>query len=400
MQTESLQINKNPSKIETMIYPSQIEISQKALKNNLLFLKTFYGESVRISSVVKANAYGHGIEQFVPLAENCGIDHFSVFSIDEAYRVKRSLKNHADIMIMGWIAPQDIEWAIRNDIEIYVFELLTLEKAVESARNQDKKALIHLEIETGMNRTGLTYEAMKKAVRFIHKNNDFIQVRGLCTHYAGAESISNYVRVQGQIKNFNRTHKWLVKRGIVPDMLHTACSAASIAYPKTHFDMVRIGILQYGFWPSPETFIHYNHDKSDKTDPLERVLSWKSRIMSLKTVKSGEFVSYGNTYLAKDDIQIAIIPTGYSHGYSRSLSNQGRALIKGERLAVIGMVNMNMLIADVSGIDNLKLGDEVVFIGKQQEKEISVSSFVEFSDQMNYELLARLPQNIPRIVVN
>jgi alanine racemase len=389
-----------PVKSKEMIFPSRIEISQSALQKNFSFLRNYYGEGVRISSVVKANAYGHGIEQFVPLAENCGIDHFAVFSIDEAIRVKKNLKNHADIMIMGWIAPQDVEWAVINEIELYVFELVTLEKAIEGAKKHGKRALIHIEIETGMNRTGLAPVHLKRAVEIIHQNAGFLRVRGLCTHYAGAESISNYVRVQSQIKNFSRTYKWLAKRAIIPDILHTACSAASIAYPKTHFDMVRIGILQYGFWPSPETFIYYNHGSRDKSDPLERVLSWKSQVMSLKSVKSGEFVSYGTTYLAKDDLQIAIIPTGYSHGYSRSLSNQGRVLIKGERVAVIGMVNMNMLIADVTGIENVELGDEVVFIGKQEGKEISVSSFVEFSDQMNYELLARLPQNIPRVVVN
>jgi alanine racemase len=383
-----------------MIYPSQIEISQSALEKNLRFLRNYYGEFVRFSSVVKANAYGHGIEQFVPIAEGCGIDHFSVFSVDEAEKVKQSLKNHADIMIMGWVAPQDVDWAVSNQLEFYVFELITLEKAIESAKKYEKKALIHLEIETGMNRTGLSSPDLKKAVDMIHKNQDFLIIRGLCTHYAGAESISNYVRVQRQIKNYNRTYKWLAKRGIVADIMHTACSAASIAYPKTHYDMVRIGILQYGFWPSPETFIYYNHGSSDKTDPLHRVLSWKSRVMSIKSVKAGEFVSYGTTYLAKDDIQIAIVPTGYSHGYSRSLSNQGRVLIKGERVAVIGMVNMNMLIADITGLEHVEIGDEVVFIGKQDDKEISVSSFIEFSDQMNYELLARLPQNIPRIVVN
>lgn len=383
-----------------MYYPSYIEISKSAIKNNITFLRELYGDGIRISSVVKANAYGHGIAQFVPVVESCGIDHFSVFSIDEAQAVRKALKNHADIMIMGWIHPSDIEYAIKQHFEIYVFEPETLETAVKLARKFEQPAIVHLEIETGMNRTGLTNIELRHLLKIISDNPDYIHIRGVCTHYAGAESISNYVRIQQQIKQFNRTYKWLAKRSIVPDMIHTACSAASIAYPKTHMDMVRIGILQYGFWPSPETFIHYTSGKLHKQDPLQRVISWKSRVMSLKSVKAGEFVSYGTTYLAKGDINIAIIPTGYSHGYSRDLSNQGRVLINGHRVGVVGMVNMNMLIVDVTGIEGIEIGNEVVIVGRQDENEITVASFIEFSDQMNYELLARLPQNIPRYVVD
>lgn len=383
-----------------MFYPSYIEISKSAIENNITFLRGLYGDGIRISSVVKANAYGHGIAQFVPVVESCGIDHFSVFSMDEAQAVRKALKNHADIMVMGWIHPDDIEFAILQGIEIYVFEPGTLETALKIARKLQRAVIVHLELETGMNRTGLTNVELRQLLKIIRDNPEFIHVRGVCTHYAGAESISNYVRIQQQIKQFNRTYKWLAKRGVVPDMIHTACSAASVAYPKTHMDMVRVGILQYGFWPSPETFIHFTSGQIHKQDPLQRVISWKSRVMSLKSVKAGEFVSYGTTYLAKDDINIAVVPTGYSHGFSRDLSNQGRVLIKGQRVGVVGMVNMNMLIVDVTGIEGIEIGDEVVIIGKQDENEITVASFIEFSDQMNYELLARLPQNIPRYVVD
>jgi alanine racemase len=383
-----------------MKYPSIIEISKSALRHNLAFLKTLLKPGVKISSVVKSNAYGHGISVFVPVAEACGIDHFSVFSLDEAYWVKKSLLNHADIMIMGWIAINDIIHAVEQDFEFYVFEREILEAAIAAAKKIGKKAHIHLEIETGMNRTGLEGKELNKVVKLINESRHHLVIKGLCTHYAGAESVSNYLRVNNQFKRFTQKQKLLAGKGIQPEYLHTACSAACIAYPKTQMDLVRIGILQYGFWPGPETFIYYVNKKSDKSDPLKRILSWKSRIMSIKNVKQGEFVSYGTTYLAKNDMKIAIIPTGYSHGYSRSLSNQGRVLIHEQRVGVIGMVNMNMLIADITGIENVNLGDEVVFIGRQGDKEITVASFTEFSDQLNYELLARLPLNIPRFIVN
>ncbi|MBE0639632.1 MAG: alanine racemase [Bacteroidales bacterium] len=383
-----------------MHFPSIIEISKSALRHNISFLQSYLQPGVRISSVVKANAYGHGVSVFVPLAEEFGIDHFSVFSLDEAFNVRKSLKNHADIMVMGWVDPKDIPWAVEHDTEFYVFEMDTLHAALNAAKFNRKQAKVHLEVETGMNRTGLSVRDLKKAMKLITENVAYFNIRGLCTHYAGAESISNYLRVIHQLKRFNQKRKLLLHNGIVPAFNHTACSAACVAYPKTQMDMVRIGILQYGFWPSPETFIHYIHGRNDKTDPLQRVLSWKSKIMSIKDVSEGEFVSYGTTYLAKSDMRIAIIPAGYSHGYSRSLSNQGRVLISNQRVGVIGTVNMNMLIADITGLEDAKIGDEVVFIGRQGDKVINVSSFTELSDQLNYELLARLPMNIPRIIVD
>jgi alanine racemase len=383
-----------------MHYPSVIELSKSALENNFSFLREYYGKDVRISSVVKANAYGHGIQQFVPVAESCGIDHFSVFSLDEAVQVRKVLKNHADVMVMGWIDPADVEAAVADEYEFFVFEPEVLTLALEASKKTGKKAKIHLEIETGMNRTGLTSLELKKSVKVLKQNPTHFIIRGLCTHYAGAESISNYFRIQKQYKSYHRTYKWLARQGIVPDIMHTACSAASVAYPKTRMDMVRVGILQYGFWPSPETFIYYTHGNHTNHNPLSHVISWKSSVMSIKPVKSGEFVSYGTTYLAKEDMTIAIIPTGYSTGYSRSLSNQGRVLIHGQRVGVVGMVNMNMLVIDITGMEGVEIGDEVVFIGVQGEQEITVASFVEFSDQLNYEILARLPQNIPRIVVD
>ncbi|MEA2106083.1 MAG: alanine racemase, partial [Bacteroidota bacterium] len=286
------------------------------------------------------------------------------------------------------------------DLEFFVFEIIKLEKAAEKAKKLNKVAKIHIEVETGLNRTGFTQKQLVKVVKFIKENRDLFYIKGLCTHYTGAESIANHVRIQKQIRKYNQLYKWLNNRDIIPEIRHTACSAAAITYPRTRMDMVRVGILQYGFWPTRETFIQYIHKRMDKTDPLMRVLSWKSQIMSIKKVKTGEFVSYGTAYFAQEEKIIAIVPVGYSHGYSRSLSNQGRVIIDGQRAPVIGVVNMNMLIADVTHIPGVKRGDEVILIGVDNGIEITLASFADFNNQLNYELLARLPMNIPRKVIN
>lgn len=377
---------------------SVIELDQKALQSNIDFLRTEFGSRVKISSVVKGNAYGHGIEEFIPMAEKCGIDHFSVFSANEALCVWKYKSKSTKVMIMGFVDDHEIDWAVNNDIEFYVFELGRLKNAIKSAGELGKTANVHIEVETGMNRTGFQKKTLTEVVKLINDNKKLIRVRGLCTHYAGAESIANHVRVQKQYRNFIRIYNWLVDQGIQPEIKHTASSAAAMTYAKTRMDMVRVGILQYGLWPGVETLIHFLSRKKEKLDPLQRVISWKTKIMSIKDVRQGEFVSYGTSYFATDDKRIAIIPVGYSYGYSRSLSNSGRVLIGGQRVLIIGNVNMNMIIADITNLPEVKVGDEVVLIGSQGDSAISVASFTGLSDQLNYELLSRLPVKITRII--
>ena len=383
-----------------MFASSFITLSKSALKQNLDFIRDLIGNNTTLSSVVKGNAYGHGIETFVPMAVECGITHFSVYNAEEAFRVKEVLgKNSADIMIMGMIANDEIEWAVANDIEFYVFEIDRLEKTIEISSRVGKKARIHLEVETGMNRTGLNSNQLRKAKALLQKYDSNIEVKGICTHFSGAESITNYVRIRKQITNFNRITRWLIKNDVHIGTRHTSCSAAIINYPMTMFDMVRVGIMQYGFWPSKETQINYLSRNRENMNPLKRLITWKSKVMSIKGVKAGEFIGYGTTFLAENDMKVASIPVGYADGFSRSLSNTGRVLIHGVRVSVVGIINMNTMLVDITHVPKTKKGDEVVLIGEQGKLEITLASFGEMSNLMNYELLTRLPSRIPRMVV-
>lgn len=375
---------------------SLIEISQSAIENNIEFIKRLLKPNVRLSTVIKGSAYGHGIEYIVPMAEKAGVDHFSVFSADEARVAKRVCKSSTELMVMGFVDEDDKDWVLENEVSFFVFQMDDLKDFIERAKKTGRKANIHIEIETGMNRTGFNRTQLKRIIPILKENSEYLNIKGVCTHYAGAESIANHVRVQKQITRFNQAYKYLLQEGIHPAIRHTACSAATVAYPKTQMDMVRVGILTYGFWPSKETQIHYLHKTKDKINPLQQIITWKSKVMSLKSVKQGEFIGYGTTYMALENKKIAMVPVGYSHGFSRSLSNQGYILINGQRVVVIGMINMNMATVDVTYLKNVKVGDEVVIIGKQGENYITVSSFGELSEQVNYELLTRLPLQIKR----
>ena len=379
---------------------SVIQLSKKAIQANLSFLQTTFGKNVTISSVIKGNAYGHGIKEFVSVAHECRISHFSAFDAEEAKIVFETLQNKVTIMIMGFIADSDLEWAIINGIEFFVFEKIRLQKAIKVAKKLKSIAKIHIEVETGMNRTGFDKTELNWVLSTMKKEAQFIEFAGLCTHYAGAESFSNYFRVNKQIELYNQIYNQFVAENVIPKIRHTACSAASMMFPETRMDLVRIGIMQYGLWPSPEVLIHFLNSKKKQIDPLKRVISWESEVMSTKKVNSGDFIGYGTSYMAAKKMTIAIIPIGYSHGYSRSLSNHGRVLINGKICTVIGTVNMNMISVDVTDAGVVLKGNVVTLIGTQDKTSITIASFSDFSNQLNYELLTRIAKPIPRQIID
>jgi len=384
-----------------MLQPSWIELDSAALRKNIRYLKKRIGKYSTFVSVIKGNAYGHGIEEFIPLAEAAGIRHFAVYDAYEAYRALQIKRQDSHLIILGMLDNDQLDWVIDHEIAFYIFNLDRLHAAIEVARAQKKKARIHLELETGMYRTGLEEAELPQIIAMIKKNARFLIVEGICTHFAGAESIANFSRIQEQLAIFCRLRKYLKKTGISALNYHSACSAAALIYPHTIMDMVRFGIAQYGFWPSMETKMKnlLSEEAKFTRDPLKTVLSWKSRIMSIKCVERGNFVNYGNAYLATKNMRLATIPIGYYHGYNRNLSNFGHVLVRGKKADVVGMVNMNMFMINVSHIPGVKAGDEVVLIGKQGESQISVASFSELTNMVNYELLARLPYQIPRKVI-
>lgn len=387
--------------IKTMVkHSSYIEISQSSLKKNVNFLRKLVGPKVRISSVVKANAYGHDIRTFVPMAEKAGLSHFSTASSFEAEEVDEVRSNSSRIMIMGIMYDEDLKWAIEREIEFYVFHLDRLKLVKELAKETGKKALVHLEVETGANRTGMDEATFKKALRYFTDNSDHLSLEGMCTHFAGAESFSNRFRIENQKKRFSRFEQLTGKYGPAPQFRHLASSGATIAYPETHYDMVRIGVAQYGFWPSQDIYYHYTTSANQKNDfGLRRIFTWKTNIMDIKEVARDEFIGYGTFFQAPRAMKIAVLPLGYSNGYPRAQSNSGYVLIRGKRAPITGLINMNLFMVDISHIPDAKVGDEVVLIGRQKNNTIHVASFTQTTRLINQEMMSRLPHAIPRKVI-
>ncbi len=383
-----------------MLFTSYIELNKNALNNNIRFMKEKAGPGVKYSMVIKANAYGHGIEDLLPMIEECGVDHFSVFSVEEARRALEVKREACHIMIMGFVDDDYIAWAIENDISFFVFTPERLEKVAEISKTTSKAAKVHVELETGMHRTGFCSDQLPMVEKMLKNNRENIVIEGLCSHLAGAESLSNFPRIRQQIKTFHKLCSHFTNSGLKPKYRHLACSAGVLNFPDSVMDLVRVGISNYGFWPDNETkMLHLENDGLPK-DPLKRVLSWKTKVMSINRVKENEYVSYGTSYLTNRDSKIATVPVGYGYGFSRNLSNMGHVLINEKRVSVVGTVNMNMMVVDVTDLPDVKVNDEVVLIGEQGNREISVNSFSDMNNSMNYELLTRLPSKIPRYVID
>ncbi|MCB1218500.1 alanine racemase [bacterium] len=380
-------------------HSSRLELSQSALKHNLDFLRRTIGDHPQICVVVKANAYGHGVEQFVPMAEACGVRRFAVASSGEAQSVHACLTTDSSVMIMGIMHDSNLEWVIEHGIEFYVFSLRRIENVARMAASMGRQASIHLEIETGGNRTGLEQAKLREALTIINRERRHLKLVGFCTHLAGAESLSARFRIDKQVESFFRVRKPLLRRANQP-LYHVASSAAAMVRPEVRLDLVRIGTAVYGLYPSPDVHnLMLLGAKRSEDVRLRRVISWKTNVMQVREVDRDEFVGYGTYFQAPRDSRIAVIPIGYGNGYPREMSNRGNVLIRGRRAPIVGLVNMNMCFADVTNIPGVDDGDEVVLVGRQKKQEITIASFSEFSSALNTEFLSRLPADIPRHVV-
>lgn len=382
-----------------MFKPSVIHISKTAYATNLAFLRERL-QGARLCSVVKGNAYGHGLATFVPMAMEAGVDYFAVYSADEAYTLISSVDKNPQVFIMGMVEDEALAWAIEQGVECCILDMHRLDDALRIAEWVGTKARVHIEVETGMHRTGFKTSDIPNVIKNLRENERSVELVGIFTHFAGAESHSNHGRVTGQVERFATLREAFQVKGLRPTYAHQACSAALMNYPETVDGMARIGIMQYGFWSNQETWTRYSAKNDVSADPLRRLITWSSRVMAVTSVSAGEYIGYGSSSPAPRDMRVAVVPVGYAHGFDRGLSNMGRVLIRGQHASVIGIVNMNAITVDITDIEGVEKGDDVMLIGQQGDQWISVSSFSEMSEQLNYEMLTRLPRDIPRILTD
>ena len=344
-------------------------------------------------SVVKSNAYGHGMVEVAKIAQD-EADWFGVDSVDEALEL-RAQGITRPILILGYTLNERLKEVTENEFSQTVYNEETIKKLGELSNEINKKVNLHFKVETGTSRQGIGETELLKRIKIVKQYPNLV-VQGLSTHYANIEDTTDHGFAKSQLEKFNQVILKLAEQGIEVPFKHTACSAATILFPETHFDMVRVGISQYGMWSSKETYVSANGE-SAKIE-LKPVMTWKTRIAQVKDVAAGTAIGYGLTEKVSRDSRVAILPIGYWDGYDRGLSSVGNVLVGGKRCKVLGRVCMNMIMIDVTDVE-AKHEDEAVLLGKQGDEEICAEEFAQKCGSINYEVVTRINPLIKRIIV-
>ena len=379
--------------MEEAIYKNRswAEVDLDAIAHNLREIKGKLARNTQVMSVVKADAYGHGVFETVQTLLENGADRLAVSMLDEAIQLRKSGVK-VPILILSYTDPCRAEELIQYDIAQTVFSMELAEQLSAAAVSASNTIKVHIKIDTGMTRVGFApgYDAVKNIVAISKLPG--IVVEGLFTHFSKADEWDKaYTNMQ--FERFAGICTELNRIGVFIPIKHVANSAAAMSYPEMHLDLIRPGIIQYGLYPSCEV---------DKTLlDLKPAMTLKSKVIMVKKVEAGCAVSYGGTFVTERESYIATLPIGYADGYSRLLSNKASVLIHGEYAKVIGNICMDQCMVDVTdlvlaGID-VSVGDEVVLFGNQGERELPVSVLASAMGTIPYELVCLIGKRIPRI---
>ena len=365
-----------------------VEIKKSRLQNNLKQFRKIVGSQRQIMAIVKSNAYGHGILMVAKLCLSAGADWLGVVNLKEALLLRQA-KLKAPIFILSYYPfSSDVKEAIRKNIDFPVYTLSQANFLDKEGQKVNKIVNIHIKVDTGASRIGIWPE---QADGFIEKIKRFkyLNLRGIFTHYANSES-RNQSYTNQQTQKFQN----IIDQKQIP-LAHAACSASILNNPRTFFNMVRIGIGLYGLWPSKDTQSMAN--KKSFSINLQPVLSWKTRVIQVKSLPAGVPIGYDCTFITRSKTKLAILPVGYADGYDRRLSNCGLVLIRGISCPIRGRVCMNLIMVDVSRVVGVKAGDEAVLIGKQKNNIVSADDMAKKIGTINYEVVTRINSDIPRI---
>ena len=369
-------------------YPITAEIDLSAFKHNIQEIRRIIKPDTKIIAVVKANAYGHGIVTMAKSALEFGADSLAVARTTEAIQLR---KNNilSPILVFGYTTEDEIEPLIINNVTFTVYDLNTAAMISRHAKKLNKQATIHIKIDTGMSRLGFISKI--ETIEKINKIKDLpnMYLEGVYTHFADADNYDKNYTVM-QLKQFNNFLNMLTANNIDIPIKHAANSAAIIDFPDAHFNAVRPGIAIYGLYPSE----HVNKNKIT----LHPVMTLKVQVAQVKTIPKGTKVGYGCRFTADHDMKIATLPIGYADGFTRMLKS-GEVLVKGKKAPVIGTICMDQCMISIDKIQDVKIRDEVVVIGKQKGNSIKIEDIAKKLDTINYEVACMISFRIPRIYI-
>jgi alanine racemase len=366
------------------------EVSLSALGANFHAVQKHVGEKVAVCAVVKADGYGHGAAECARALESEGATWLGVTDANEGAAL-RGAGIGTRILLMTGIWRGEEDGIAAQNLTPTVWEPWHIERLEKAAAKRKVTLPVHLKLDTGMNRLGASKEALP---RFCEKfaSCQYLQLEGVSTHFASAEVLDGEDAVR-QADIFADGLKILKSYGWSPPLVHMANSAAMSARPDSWKTMVRPGIALYGY----SLPIVRGGQAASVPLPLRPVLSWKTRVLTVKDIAAGQAVGYMGTYVTTKRSRVAVLPVGYADGYPRLLSNRGRVLVRGEYAPVVGRVSMDLTIVDVGHIPGVAVGDEVVLIGEAAGKRVDACELAVLCDTVPYEILCGLSQRVPRV---
>ena len=374
--------------MKKILRPAWAEIDLDAIAYNTRNIKKLIGDKDLIA-VVKANCYGHGVIGIIPTLLENGVSRFAVAMISEALEI-RDNKITTPVMILGFTPLYLGEELINNNIEQTVYDLDYARELSKIALTLNKKAKIHIAIDTGMGRIG--FLPNEKSIDNITEicSLEGIEVIGIFTHFSTSDEKDKEYSHE-QFTKMLSVMDTLKKRGIDIPLKHVANSGAIIDLPDTYLDAVRAGIILYGYYPSDEI------DKNNLA--LKPALTLKATITNVKTLEKDMYVSYGRTFKTSNETIVATIPVGYADGYLRKLSENGKVIIKGEFAPIIGRICMDQFMIDVTNIPDVKIGDEVILLGEKNGLKYNADDMAKKLDTINYEVTCMLKSRLPRVYI-
>jgi alanine racemase len=369
-----------------IVRPTRVEVDLDAVASNVSLACRIAGPRTEVMAVVKADAYGHGAVPVARVALRAGASWLGVAMPEEAVPL-RAAGLTSRILVLGPIAPEQVELVATHDLEQCVSDPTQAEALDRAARTHGRILSLHLKVDTGMGRVGLPPKEVYVAAEKI-RALPWVRLCGLMTHFADAEAEESAF-AQEQLRRFAEATAALREAGIHHPIRHAANSAALLYLPEARLDLVRPGIMLYG--------CHPRGGQNASQEGLRPALRFRTAISQLAAVPRGGSVSYGRTFVAPRDMLVATLPVGYADGWGRLLSNRGQVLIRGRRVPVIGRVCMDMTMVDVTGLSEIRAGDEAVLIGRQGAEEITADEVAEAQDTISYEVLCRIGPRVPRV---
>jgi alanine racemase len=373
--------------------PTWADVSLSTLRQNFRTVQKHVGAAVTVCAVVKADAYGHGAIECSRALQGEGAKWLGVTSLDEAIPLRDAGIQSNILLMTGFWRGEEAE-IIRLQLTPTVWELWQIESLDKAAAGLGvARHPVHLKVDTGMGRLGVAVEQLPAVLRAL-STAKHLRLEGLSTHLASSE-IMDAPSVAEQERNFEAARNIVREAGFEPSFVHMANTGAVISRRETWNTMVRPGVALYGYYLP---FQRAGREVSGGTLrlPVKPILTWKTRILSLRNFAANQPLGYGGTYATKAPAHVAVLPVGYADGYNRQLSNRGRVIVRDHYAPIVGRISMDLTLADVTGIPGVSVGDEVILLGSTDGLSVDALEHAELANSTPYEILCNISKRVPR----